>query len=196
MAKKVIPGSNAITVLEDNSLTLGKTYWKDIDIPIIIRTAGGGIPALTTLNGSITAPQWQVGDFNVCESQEFVHEWKQGSTCYFHIHLITNGLDGTNRYVQFEIEYGYTDGDGSAFVFPANLNSGDLLIPANTTTKTMFIFPIGSFTPTTARIGGHVIARLVRVAAVGAAPTNDPWVPMLQMHIECDTLGSRQIASK
>lgn len=171
------------------------TYWRDIDFPIIIRTTGVGIPTLATINGNLTLPQWAVNDYNMCESQEFVHEWKEGSTVYWHLHLTTNGLDGTNRYVRFEVEYGYVTPNG-VWTFPATLDSGDLLIPANTATKTMMIMSLGSFTPTGVEIGGHVVARLKRIASVGTAPTNNPWVPMLQLHIEADSIGSRTISDK
>lgn len=171
------------------------TYWRDLDFPIIIRTTGANIPTLEIVNGTLTLPQWQVSDFNQCESQEFVHEWMEGSPVYWHVHLTTNGLDTTNRYVRFEVEYGYVT-PGGAWVFPTTLNSGDLLIPANTATKSMLILSLGSFTPTGVKIGGHCVARLKRIASTGTAPTNNPWIAMLQLHIQCDTLGSRQIASK
>jgi hypothetical protein len=166
----------------------------DIDFPILIRTTGVGIPTLSTLNGNITAPQWQVNDFNVCESQETIHGWNQQTELEWHIHLTTNGLDATDRYVRFEIEYGYVSPD-NAWVFPAVFTSPDLLIPANTTSKTMFIFDLTSFTPT-AGLGGHIIARLKRVASVGAAPTANPWIPMLQAHVLTDTIGSRTTIAK
>lgn len=171
------------------------TTWLDIDFPIIVRTTGVGIPSLTTINGNITMPQWAVNDYNVCESQEFVHQWKEGSTCYWHIHYTTNGLDATDRYVQFELEYGYVTPNGT-WTFPAVLNTGDILIPANTPDKTMFIMPLGNFTPSTIKIGGHCVARLKRVAASGTAPSGNPWIPMLQLHIECDTIGSRAMTTK
>ena len=168
--------------------------WTDVDFPIIIRTTGPNIPTLVAINGNLTMPQWAVGDFNVCESQEFVHGWKEGSEVFWHVHLTTNGLDATNRYVRFELEYGYADVMGQ-WVFPAVFTSPDILIPANTPNETMMIVPITSFTPAI-HIGGHAVARLKRVAAAGAAPTNNPWIPMLQMHIQLDTLGSRNIGSK
>jgi hypothetical protein len=74
--------------------------------------------------------------------------------------------------------------------------SVDLLIPANTTDRTHLIFSISNRLMTGNRIGTHVYARLRRVAAVGAAPTNDPFCSMLQLHVETDTTGSRQIATK
>jgi hypothetical protein len=59
----------------------------------------------------------------------------------------------------------------------------------------MMILSLGSFTPPI-KIGGHVVARLRRIAAVGAAPTANPWIPMLQLHIQLDTVGSRTIGAK
>lgn len=168
--------------------------WVDIDFPIIVRTAAVGIPALVALNGNITMPQWQVNDYVVCESQELIHGWKEGSEVSWHIHLTTNGLDAADRYVRFEVEYGYADNNG-VWVFPAILTTSDLLIPGGTPSKTQMIMLLGLFTPPV-KITGHVVARLKRVAAVGAAPTADPWIPMLQLHIQVDTVGSRTIGNK
>lgn len=168
--------------------------WTDIDFPIIIRTTGPNIPTLTTLNGNLTLPQWAVNDFNVCEAQELIHAIKEGTPAEWHIHLTTNGLDGTDRYVRFTLEYGYVS-IGSAWVFPPLVTTADLLIPANTPTKTMFAYKIADFTPPNG-IAGHAVTRLQRIAAVGAAPTSNPWVSMLQLHVQCDTIGSRTVSAK
>jgi len=96
--------------------------------------------------------------------------------------------------VKFELEYGYV-AQGGAWVFPAVFTTADLLIPASTPTKTMFVFQLTSFTPP-AGLGGHVIARLKRVASVGSAPTANPWIPMLQLHVLTDTTGSRTTSAK
>jgi hypothetical protein len=172
----------------------GALPWVDVDFPIIIRTTGSGQPTLAVVNGNITMPQWQVNDYNMCECQEFIHGWKEGTEVFWHLHLTTNDTDATDRYVRFTLEYGYVDVDGQ-WVFPATLNSGDLLIPAATPDKTMIIMTLGSFTPAI-HIGGHSVAYLKRVAAVGAAPTKDPWIPMLQQHLQMDTIGSRLIGTK
>lgn len=194
----LLQSTNDLGLLQYNETTeqweSGSYPWVDIDFPIIIRTTGAGIPSLATINGNITMPQWQVNDFNVCECQEMIHSWKEGSTLYWHLHLTTNGLDATDRYVRFELEYGYADVSGQ-WVFPAIVTTPDILIPANTPTKTMMIMNIANFTPAI-KIGAHAVARLKRVASVGAAPTSNPWIPMLQMHIQLDTLGSRNIGSK
>lgn len=171
------------------------TTWVDIDFPIIIRTTGANIPSLQTLKGNITVPRWAVNDFNVCEGQELIHAWLQGSTIYWHIHVVTNGLDVTNRYLRFEVEWCFAN-FGDVLSATITDTSVDLLIPANTADRTHLIFSISNRLMTGNRIGTHVYARLKRVAAVGAAPTSDPFCSMLQLHIETDTTGSRQIATK
>lgn len=170
------------------------TVWKDIDFPIIIRTTGANIPTLVTLQGNVTAPQWAVNDYNVCEGQEFIHEWKEASLVHWHLHMITNGVDVTDRFVKWEVEYFWVNINGQ--LSSTSTDTYEVTIPANTPTKTMLIVPISTFTPTGGRIGGHVFARLRRIASVGTAPTSNPWCTMLQLHIECDTLGSRLIATK
>lgn len=179
----------------DKTLVLDETVWVDLDFPIIVRTTGAAIPTLQTLQGNITAPQWAVNDYNVCEGQEMIHGWKEGGTLNFHVHLITNGLDADNRYVAFEVEHCWANING-VLSAAATISSGDLLIPAGTTSKTHLLLSIGTLALATGKIGAHVYARLKRVAASGTAPTNNPWITMLQAHIECDTLGSRQIGTK
>jgi hypothetical protein len=168
--------------------------WVDIDFPIIIRTTGTGVPTLTSLVGNLTAPQWNVNDYNICEGQEMIHGWVEGSTCYWHVHLITAAQDATDRYVKFEIEYAYATLYGT-LTGAIIANSEELLIPANTTTRTHLIYPIANFTPDI-KIGAQVYARLKRVTASGAAPSADPFVPTLQMHVLCDTIGSRKLGLK
>jgi hypothetical protein len=112
------------------------------------------------------------------------------------LHLTKNGANlGNNSFVRFEVEFGYVN-INDVWVFPAVMNSGDILIPGSALDKTMLIVPIGSFTPTGIKIGGHVVARLRRIASTGTAPDNNPWVPMLQLHIENDTMGSREMTTK
>lgn len=179
----------------DKTLVLDETVWVDIDFPIIARAASANNPTPATLIGNLTAPRWAVNDFLMCEGQEMVHLWKEGSTCYWHIHLITNGTEATNKYVKMEIEYTWATLNGQ-LQSPVTTSSDDLLIPANTPDRTHLIYPIASFTPSTAKIGTQVYARLKRVAATGTAPAADPFIPMLQIHIEVDTLGSRQLGTK
>lgn len=177
------------------TLVLAKPVWVDIDFPIIARSAAANNPTPATLIGNLTAPRWAVNDYLMCEGQEMIHLWKEGSTCYWHIHLITNGSEAVDKYVKMEIEYTWATLNGQLQAVTTTASS-DLLIPANTPDRTHLIYPIASFTPSAAKIGTQVYARLKRVAATGTAPAADPFIPMLQMHIEVNTLGSRQLGLK
>lgn len=169
-------------------------YWKDIDFPIVIRNTGTGIPILQPLIGNITAPQWAVNDFNVCEGQELVHEWAEGTSLHWHIHMITNGLDITNRYVKWEIEYSWVNVDGT--LSAPVIQSIEYMIAANTPDRTMRIVSISNFIPSGGKIASHLFARLKRITSTGLAPTDNPFCSMLQCHILCDTEGSRNIGTK
>lgn len=180
------------------TLTANSTVWDDLNFPIIPRQTGSTIATGTAIDTGdlILVPQWQAGDWHICDGNEIPHGWKEGSTIYWHIHLYTNGLDNTNRYTRWTIDWVITNVNG-VLTEMTPIDSGDILIPANTTSKTMFIASIGSVALTNYRIGAHIIPRLTRVAASpGTAPSNNPWVGMLQAHIEFDTLGSSQITAK
>lgn len=189
-------GDNKL-VIEDSFLKLQgtATVWQDLDFPIVIRATGTGIPSLQPLIGNITAPQWQVGDYNVCEGQELVHLWKEGSRIYWHCHLITNGVEETDTFVKFEVEAAVAK-FSSPLAALTKITSAEIKIPANTPDKTHLLVVIGTSDLTGYTIGSQLYARLQRIAATGAAPANDPWVTMLQAHLEIDSLGSREIASK
>jgi len=197
-----VVAGNYSEFLDDGTLFFRgtSTVWQDIDFPIVIRTTGAGIPTLQALQGTIGVPQWEVGDNNTCEGQELIHAWKEGSEVQWHVHMITNNSnplipDTTDRHVKWQIEYFYVAPHGVATA--ATTVSADVLIPANTPHKTMIIDEIARFTPPVS-IGSHVFAKLSRIPATGGlvAPSANPWCSMLQIHIECNSLGSREIITK
>lgn len=193
----------------DKTVVLDESVYTDIDFPIVIRTTGTGQPVQAPVLGNLTMPQWQVNDYNVCEIQEIVHSWEEGSTINWHIHILTAVQDATDRYLNWEIEFNYaniyvpsTGGTYNATqTWQASntvITSGDSIIPANTPARTNIIIPISTWAYTAGKIGAHVKARLKRIALVGAgsAPSVNPFCEMLQMHIYNNTLGSRQIGTK
>lgn len=171
------------------------TTWTDVDFPIIIRTIGPNIPTLTAIQGNILVPQWAEDDFSNCEGQELVHGWKEGSTIYWHVHVVTNGTDVTDRYLRWEIEWVWAN-PNNQLSSTIITDSGDIIIPANTPAKTHVMQQVSSYPLIGGIITGHIYARLKRIVSTGAAPTNNPWCSMLQIHLELDTNGSRDISSK
>jgi hypothetical protein len=190
----------AVSQFDDNGFLLNEESgraWVDVDFPFIVRTTGGGRPAIETLQGNITAPQWAIGNNLVLEGQELVHAWVEGTELQWHTHMITNGVDNTDRYVNFQLEFTWAKPNGQLQSL-STVTSTNFLIPANTPDRTHLIVPIHTFTPTEGTIGSHVYAYFSRIAATdaAAAPTNNPFLTMLQVHIQVDTLGSRQVKVK
>lgn len=171
------------------------TVWKDIDFPLVAKTTGANTPAYNTLQGNLQMLQWAVNDALQCDTEELIHEWKEGSTVTWHIHVVTGGTNVDNRYLRFEVEFTWANFGAT---LPANttITSADMLIPAGTAALTHFIFDIGTWTPTGGKIGAHVKPRIKRVAAAGTAPTDGPFAELVQLHIECDSMGSKTTTAK
>ena len=168
--------------------------WTDLDFPIVIRTTGANIPTLQAVFGGYTAPHWAVNDVANMEGQEMPHSYKEGSAIYWHLHLITNGLEATAKYVKFQIDWAWAS-NGLAISAPLQ-TVAEFEIPANTADRTMYFGTFGAVSIPTLKIGSHIWPRLTRVAAAGAAPLANPFATILQIHYQQDTPGSNNIGTK
>jgi hypothetical protein len=68
--------------------------------------------------------------------------------------------------------------------------------PADTPDRTHLYFDIGNISIPTLSIDANLKTRFKRLATTGAAPSNDPFFEMLGIHIEEDTMGSREERTK
>ena len=173
----------------------------DIDFPVIIRNTGTGIPSLATFQGNLRAPQWTVNDYYDADDQELIHQWDEGTSAMWHAHIWTGAQDATDRYIRLQIEFTAANfyGNGNTntqAIENITQNSGDFLIPANTPIRTHFVVPIYTWVPTGFLIGAHVKARLTRIASSGIAPSSNFFCGKFQMHVRCDTGGSRDVTAK
>ena len=106
--------------------------------------------------------------------------------------------------MRYEIEYSIANGDGAGtylYAFPSTtvVDSGDVLIPASTATRSHAITSLGAdISGTGKKIGGYITFRFRRIALAGAgsAPTADPFCLAVGFHHEIDTVGSRAIFTK
>lgn len=204
---KQIPGSRLLTDNADNivgvkdtdgdehAFVFGNPAWTDIDFPIIVRITGPNIPTLSDLRAPIQAPQWAVGDTAQIEGQEMIHAWVEGTTGKWHIHIVTNGVDATDRFLKFQLDWVFA-APMTELSALTTVASSEIPIPANTPDRTHIIAMIGDATMPDATIATHAWARLTRVAPSGAAPTANPFVTMLQMHVQVDGTGSRTQTTK
>ena len=161
------------------------------------KLVGANQPDYTTaVAGNIYEYNFAINDYIDLGAGEIRHSYKEGSDFKVHCHIITNGLDGTNRYVRYSVEYIIADTD--EVVATATLSSLDLLIPLNTTDRTHLYFDIGTITGTNYKIEASIKIQFKRIALIGggAAPAADPFVTMVGIHIEEDTVGSNTELTK
>ena len=87
---------------------------------------------------------------------------------------------------------------GGQTAFPAATTlSAETLIPASTPDKTNIYTSVLTFTPSGGLVGLNILMSLKRIASViNPSPSSDPWVFMVGIHEQENTLGSRQIGTK
>ena len=174
------------------------TVFNDIFFPMTSgKLVGANQPSYTTaIAGTIFEYTFAVNDYIDLGANEISHSYKEGSDFEVHCHVITNGLDGTDRHIRYSVEYIIADVDG--VIATATLSSLDLLIPANTTDRTHLRFDIGTITGTNYKINATLKIRFTRIALIGGgtAPASDPFATMVGVHIEEDTVGSKTITTK
>lgn len=185
-----------LATLQEYRRIFGIVGWDDIYMPMSTgKLVGGGVsdPTWAVFLGNTKLYTFAVGNEIELPIQEFVHGYKEGTDFEFHVHIVTNGVDGTDRYVRYEIEYTVANPD-SAYPAVTTANTGDYLIPANTTDNTHLRIDIGNEDGSTLKIGAGVVAYFSRIAldGGGAAPSSDPFVSMVGIHLEKNSIGSRR----
>ena len=87
-------GSNKTLVLEE-------PVYEDIQFPGITAKLGAAAPTLATFGTNTRKYTWAINDIADLSSAEVFHKYKQGTDGEWHLHLFTNGTDGTDRTVKY-----------------------------------------------------------------------------------------------
>lgn len=177
------------------------TIWDDLVMPFTLaRVPASNAPNWESFIGNLNAYTFEVDDF-LEGTTEMLHGWKEGSTISWHIHWATNGLEGTNKYVKWEIEYTYADMSieapyaGDAFG-ATTVTSVEAIIPANTADLTHMYTTLAATDLSGHEIGVQLMWRIRRIASAGTAPAAHPFGLAVGIHYELDTVGSRDILAK
>ena len=184
----------------NKTLELIQVVYDDLYFEIAPKTTGAGKPALANFSGNISQFQMAINDISELRPVELKHDGKEGTQIEIHVHWGTNGVDGTDRGVKWEIDYtwsnGLAHGGTTAFAAVTTLST-ETLIPLNTPDKTHIYTSVLSFTPAGWEIEANLLMSLKRIASVtNPTPTLDPWIFMVGVHYQIDTMGSRFISAK
>lgn len=191
-----VAGGNYLEIEADGTIILhgNATVFNDLEFDLIPKTSGGGNPTLATFIGAIKKYTWAVNDEVAnAKGRELPHGWKEGSIAEIHIHLCTNGTYVNNRYVKFEV--GYTLADMGGTYLGEQVITKEVTIPANTPDRHHLYFSIADIDLTGFHFGAQFEVRLKRITSTGLAPSSDPFIFGLALHLEYNKLGSREEAS-
>ena len=176
------------------------TVHDDWYFEIAPKTTGVGKPTLANFSGNVNQWQMAINDISELRPVELAHKWKEATEIEIHVHWGTNGVDGTNRGVKWEIDYSWANplsvGATTAFA-GVTTDSAETQIPAATPDKTHMYTTVITVTPAGGKIGAVLVMSLKRIASVtDPTPTSDPWVFMVGIHYMIDTVGSRTRTAK
>jgi hypothetical protein len=179
----------------DNTVVLAETVYDDLPpVPLLSAKSAAVQPTLATFKGNISQYTFDTVNDEVSGASEVTHKYKEGTNIQAHIHWATNGVDTTDRYVKWELEY--TIANGFEYFSNSVVISDEHLIPANTPDRTHIISSIGVIPGADVLIGAYICWRLRRIPSAGASPTNNPFGLAVGFHVEMDTIGSRQLYVK
>ena len=197
---EVAPSDLKLTFGANKTLELQNVVYDDWAFEIAPKTTGAGKPTLASFSGNIKQYTMAVNDISELRPTEMLHKWKEGTPVELHVHWASNGLDATDRGVKWEIDYTWSNGishGGTTAFAAATTLSNETKIPANTADKSYFYTSVLTFTPVGGKIGAGLLMSLKRIASVtDPTPTSSPWIIMVGVHYQIDTIGSRTISQK
>lgn len=172
--------------------------WNDIQTGFAAaRVPQANAPSWDSFVGNLNAYTFGNNDYIEFDPLELLHGYMEGSDFELHMHWVTNGLDGTDRAVRWEIEYTIanmgnptTTGVGDAFPAPTVVEM-EQVIPANTPDRTHMYLDLSDITAGTFEVGALITFRVRRIAAVGDDPSSNPFGLQVGVHYMTDTVGSR-----
>ncbi len=175
------------------------TVWNDIFFPTGTGKIGGANqPTWGAFQGNTFEYSFAINDYINLPSGEILHSYKEGTDISLHCHIVLDGSDVGDTYVNYEIEY--TIGDIDEVMSAATtVTSGDTVITGGLADRIHMRIEIDTITGTNLKVMAALKMRFRRIALVGGGlndPSNDPFVLMIGAHIEEDTVGSRTETAK
>ena len=163
--------------------------WNDLPpVPITAAHPGVNAPTLTTFKSDIEQFTFNATNNLIVGASEVEHTYEAGTDIEIHVHWTTNGSEGSDKYVKFQVKYSVCVVGAAAGA--QQTASAEIKIPAGTADRTHFVSTLGMISGTGIALGTYIVFRFERVAAVGAAPAADPFVLAVGFHARMDGSGS------
>jgi len=186
----------SVVISSTGMVTFGTVTWNDIYIPLAgAKTPAVNTPTWTTFLANLNSYTFALNDYADLSTAEILHGYSEGTDIGIHLHLVTNGLNNaTERKAKYTIYYSIGDMD-EVMSAQASLTA-EATITANLADKTHLFLDMGDITGTGFKIGSIIKMRVTRVAGTGTEPASNPFVEMVGIHYQCNTVGSESELTK
>ena len=174
------------------------TVFDDVYPSSVTIGSGGSAPSFTAYNGNLRAYEFLGSGATTKELNmgfQIPHSYKEGSTIVPHIHLYIPD-DGTGGVIKFYCEYTWTNVNQTGTT-ATTTTSGTITRVANEGINNNAILSFGEIVGTGKTMSSVFMCRIYRNPADAADTFGvSCWLKSADIHIEMDTLGSRQILTK
>lgn len=177
----------------NKTILLNQVVYEDLQFPV----ATGKVPAAN-------APSWEafttntnefafsVDDYLDLQGGEVPHWWKEATIGDVHLHLTLKAANdtGADRFAKLTVYIATSDaGD----VWAETSLTAELTIPTGSAANKAFYLDLGNLDLSAYLIGAQVKIRIKRIAATGGTEyASDTFITQVGIHLQKDTLGSRQ----
>lgn len=173
------------------------TTWSDMQFQISSGKVGvANAPNWESFTTNTSAYAFDVDDYIDLGANETHHGWKEGTNGLVHLHLAikTAQSTGADRFAKFTVYLAYADVNE---VWTEASLTAEYTIPTGTAALTHKKLSMGTLTLTNNLFGTQVKPRIKRIAATGGTEYADSvFITQIGIHLEHDTVGSRESSSK
>lgn len=181
----------------DKTFVLNETVYDDLQFAVSTGKApAANYPDWQAFTTNTSEYGFAVNEYIDMQANELAHWWKEGSAADIHCHITPKDANstGSNRYAKFTVYVAYV---GSDSIWTETSFSAELTIPTGTAAMKGHYLDMGDLTLTSLKIGTQVKVRVKRIAATGGTEYgSDVFITQIGFHLQKDTMGSRQEATK
>ncbi len=187
----------SITCGANKTLELQNVVYDDVQFPVATGkiTPASGEPDWETFTANTKEYAFAVDDYIDLQANELNHWWKEGTVGHIHVHFTIKTINITTvKYVKFSVWVAYADTDE---VWVEQALGGEATIAINASALTGYYLDVGNATLTNYLIEAQMKIRVKRIdATTGTEYADKVYVTQVGMHLEKDTMGSRQERTK
>ncbi len=176
------------------TVILSRVVFDDMQFPVSSgRVPAANAPTFETFTANTRSYAFDVDDFIFLQANEMPHWWNQGSDGESHVHFAikTAQSTGSDRFAKFTLHLAVAD--VNEIWSELGPFTAEATIPTGSGALLHFRLDLGSVTLTNVLINAQLTARITRIAATGGTEyADDVYITQVGMHLQKDTMGSRQ----